>query len=701
MEMDTTARWTKSNGQVKVAWYGASDRFWTLQAASGGRELALRGPVFEVDGERIVVSVERGCEQGEPRRLANGTTEYRVGGAVAGREGLYLEWIVRIADDSPVVRFAYGLSSSRPRRLTKRSGRDALTYGTVSLTGLPGLKELRFSEFLELAHSFCVTEHALDERHSDNGCSFMGPLATAGDGKSQMLLAYEHGSQAPDAFVRFRLTPERELQLEAVKGNYLDGEPLTADRPYRTIWLQAAVAEGGEAAMATVYRHFALHRWTTHAESRKPYIFYNTWNYQERNRNWYGKKYLEEMHLERMLLEIDAAHRMGIDVFVIDTGWYEKTGDWRVDGTRFPDGLRQVKARLDAYGMKLGLWFNPTAAAVTSRMLERHGDCVISWKGERSKPRPIWETEESVSLCLVSRYADAFADELIRLARETGATYFKWDAVDQYGCDDPGHDHGGAAHSREERADVYAFRQVQAMTRIVDKLCEACPEAIVDFDITEGHRSVGLAFLSAGKYFLINNGPYYHNYDVPIDMAHDNWNLFFHPGPARGWICRTPLGYDKWFPSVLFLTHYLPDDPRDNQWMSFGSLLLGQNGIWGDLPAVSPEGTALLGEAIERYKRIRDDIAEASPVRSGVVGGCPEVHEKIHGTTGRGAVVLFASTPGTYRYVTAAAPSRSVWRNEGVEVAWDAKGRAIIEAAFHAPSARIVLFGAGDGETGD
>ena len=68
---------------------------------------------------------------------------------------------------------------------------------------------------------------------------------------------------------------------------------------------------------------------TQNAESRKPYIFYNTWNFQERNRWWYGNAYLESMRQDRILAEIDVAHQMGIDVFVLDTGWYEKTGDWQ------------------------------------------------------------------------------------------------------------------------------------------------------------------------------------------------------------------------------------------------------------------------------------------------------------------------------------------------------------------------------------
>ena len=36
-----------------------------------------------------------------------------------------------------------------------------------------------------------------------------------------------------------------------------------------------------------------------------------------------------------------------------------------VNRQRFPDGLASHQsAKLDGYGMKLGLWFNPTVAAV-------------------------------------------------------------------------------------------------------------------------------------------------------------------------------------------------------------------------------------------------------------------------------------------------------------------------------------------------
>jgi hypothetical protein len=102
------------------------------------------------------------------------------------------------------------------------------------------------------------------------------------------------------------------------------------------------------------------------------------------------------------------------------------------------------------------------------------------------------------------------------------------------------------------------------MSRIADKVAAAVPGAIVDFDVTEGGRAMGLEFLSSGKFFLINNGPYYPNYDIPIDWDETYSNIFVQQGQARTWITRTPLTFDKWIPSVVFLTHYFPDDPQ--QW---------------------------------------------------------------------------------------------------------------------------------------
>ncbi len=230
------------------------------------------------------------------------------------------------------------------------------------------------------------------------------------------------------------------------------------------------------------------------------------------------------------------------------------------------------------------------------------------------------------------------------------------------------------------------------MTQAAAEISDAIPGAIVDMDVTESGRAFGLGFLAAGKFFLVNNGPYLFDYDLPMDKEKDNWNLFFYPGPARTWIARTPLALDKWIPSTLLLTHYFPDDPANLQELNIASMILGQDGIWGDLTAISREGVRVMARLIGRYKQVSDDMASADPVVTGLVSGSPEIHEKI-AANGRGAVVLFATAPGVYEYTTRHAVNSEHWSSNPVAVRALGDGRAHITAEFDEPGARIVYFG--------
>jgi alpha-galactosidase len=229
------------------------------------------------------------------------------------------------------------------------------------------------------------------------------------------------------------------------------------------------------------------------------------------------------------------------------------------------------------------------------------------------------------------------------------------------------------------------------MCRIADKLAEACPDAVIDFDITERHRAVGLAFLSSGRYFHVNNGPYYHSYNIPNHKENANWNLLFYPGPARTWFCRAPLKLNEWIPSNLLLTHYFPDDPLPSQEINMASMVLGQNGIWGDLLGISEAGIGYISGIMAKYKSIREDAAQSEPVITGLPSGSPEIHEHIRSASGRGVVSIFASAPGRYTYVTKnkVAAASSFSDAEGVNTAIESSGSAQITCIFREPGAKM------------
>lgn len=681
------------NDQVRISMINSDECLWRYNVIKTGKSYSFHPPDFEIDGKFISTKTSVFALIGAPEKLINGTSEYTVEGNLSEIPDMTLRIIFRVPENNPIIKFRYELLSKSTHKLTKTNGTDRISYINVSLKGLNSVKEIRFSEFNEMVHSFCLSERTIEPKSFSDSISLMGPMMAGSDGSNSFLVAYEHGSQVPDKFLEYKLSPDKSITLKAFKGNYYNGYQVDSTHSYQTIWFEAGAVAGDMDLLASNYRNFVLHSMSLNSESRKPYIYYNTWNFQERNRHWYKKPYLADMTLERMMKEIDVAHRMGIEVFVIDAGWFEKTGDWTPSFKRFPDGLKTISRKLKDNGMKLGLWFNPTVAAVSSNMLKNHSDCVRTIDGNGGKPYPIWETEESYGMCLVSNYRDAFADELIRLSKELGVTYFKWDAIGQYECNDPRHLHGNADNTPQERMESYAFEISRSMSYVVDKLTKACPEAIVDFDITEGGRAVGLGFLSSGKYFLLNNGPYFFNYNIPFDLENGQWNIFFYPGPARTWICRTPLTFDKWIPTSLFLTHYLPDDPYENQSIAVGSLILGQNGIWGDLPGISADGVEFFNKALGLYKQVRNDMTETAMIRDGAVGGSPEVYEKINPSTGKGAVVIFSGQAGSYSYITKMKPAQKVWHTNGADLSFDTEGHAVIKTSFSKSEAKMIFFG--------
>lgn len=81
---------------------------------------------------------------------------------------------------------------------------------------------------------------------------------------------------------------------------------------------------------------------------------------------------------------IDEAKPLGIEMFVLDDGWFghrnddnSSLGDWFVNQDKLSGGLKRVADRTHEHGMKFGLWFEPEMISVDSKLYKEHPDYAL------------------------------------------------------------------------------------------------------------------------------------------------------------------------------------------------------------------------------------------------------------------------------------------------------------------------------------
>ncbi|MDP4086852.1 MAG: alpha-galactosidase [Bacillota bacterium] len=84
---------------------------------------------------------------------------------------------------------------------------------------------------------------------------------------------------------------------------------------------------------------------------------------------------------EKLVDMAKTAKEMGIELFVLDDGWFGKRdndksslGDWVVDKRKLPNGLGDLAKKINQIGLEFGLWFEPEMISVDSNLYRTHPD---------------------------------------------------------------------------------------------------------------------------------------------------------------------------------------------------------------------------------------------------------------------------------------------------------------------------------------
>ncbi len=102
--------------------------------------------------------------------------------------------------------------------------------------------------------------------------------------------------------------------------------------------------------------------------------------------NWEGTYF--SFTEERLLAIAEKAKQIGIELFVLDDGWFGvrnsdncSLGDWTVNRNKLPSGLNGLSDKLHAMGLEFGLWFEPEMVSPDSILYRTHPDWCLHVPG--------------------------------------------------------------------------------------------------------------------------------------------------------------------------------------------------------------------------------------------------------------------------------------------------------------------------------
>jgi alpha-galactosidase len=345
--------------------------------------------------------------------------------------------------------------------------------------------------------------------------------------------------------------------------------------------LVAAYSDGGFGTLSRL-----LHRFQrrvilpkNHAGRPRPVIF-NTWETLYFNVN--------EENLRRLA---DLAARIGVEVFVVDDGWFRGRdndtaglGDWEPDPRKFPRGLRPVIEHVKSLGMRFGIWVEPEMVNPNSDLYRRHPDWVYHFPG---RPRSEMRNQLVLNLCKgdVREYVLGLLD---RLLTENEIGFVKWDMNRSFS--EPGWP--DAPYERQREIWV---RHVRAVYEILEELRRRHPDVIFE-GCSGGGGRVDLGAMERFDQFWTSD-----NTDA-VDRLYiqEGFSYAYCAKSMGAWVTGVPNFLTNRSPSLEFRFH---------------SAMMGALGISVNLLELSPEQMEEARMHIEHYKEIRHIVQDGDLYR--------------------------------------------------------------------------------------
>lgn len=133
---------------------------------------------------------------------------------------------------------------------------------------------------------------------------------------------------------------------------------------------------------------------------------------------------------EKILHIAEEAARLGVDMLVLDDGWFGKRdddcsglGDWFVNETKLSGGLHDLVEKIKGMGMRFGIWFEPEMISEDSDLYRKHPDWATRIP-DRAPMRSRYQLVLDMANPEVQEYLFRVMSDVLHSA---DISYVKWD----------------------------------------------------------------------------------------------------------------------------------------------------------------------------------------------------------------------------------------------------------------------------------